>query len=165
MTVISSLIIFLVKRLLYVITLFHVISAFFPNKVLLCSTLNNYVISPNRRKNARLGSYDRFNRNLLNYGRMILFPMLPSERSLDDDDVWRLKNYFFFVKLMNHTMTYCFCSCWTIIKVDQWCEDVHGQPDNGDQVGGQPHGHQAHYKVPPEKHTKNVFCDSDFTWN
>ena len=90
MTVTSSLITFFLskKQFLYVITLFHVISAaFFPNKVLLCSTLKNYVISPNRRKNARFGSYDRFNRNLLNYGRMILFPMLPSERSLDDDDV------------------------------------------------------------------------------
>ena len=41
--------------------------------------------------------------------------------------------------------------------MDQWCEDVHGQPDDRNQVGGQPHGHQAHYEVPPKNTQKMVF--------
>ena len=87
---------FLVKRLLYVITLFHVISAFFPNKVLLCSTLNNCVISLNRRKNARLGSYDRFNRNLLKWA----YDFVPNVTKWKVTWWWRvtlkkLSNFFF----------------------------------------------------------------------
>ena len=54
-------------------------------------------------------------------------------------------------KLMNHKMTYGFCSSWTIIEVNQRCEHIHGQTNNRNQIRGQPHGHQAHHKIPPEK--------------